>query len=74
MVNCQGISGRLRIIMADKNYKPFNFNPSIRGQLMKITKNIKGLEIIKDPKSKPRDYYMYLSFKLEDGNLKAILP
>lgn len=74
MVNCQGIPGRFRMIMADKNYKPFEFDQRITNQLLKITKSLKGWTTISDNNNNARDYYMYLSFKLDNGDLKAILP
>ncbi len=73
IVNCQGEAGRFRLIEMDENYNEKTFNSAITQQLMHITK---GLNIWK-PKQingEIRDYYMYLIFKLKDGEIVKILP
>ncbi len=74
IVNCKGESGRFRITESDFNYQPFQFKRKIIKQLYDITKNIEKWDVISDEVNGPRDYYMYLIFKIKDGQLIEILP
>ena len=69
IVNCNGETDRFRIISMDKNYQFINFNKNITNQLLTISKNLKDWI----PNNK-YDYYQYLIFKIENGNLIEILP
>ena len=72
IVNCEGKAGRFRLTAADQNYQRTTFDPKITSQLLKITKSLDGWQILEnDP---PRDYYLYLIFKIEDGQILEILP
>ncbi|GIQ57694.1 hypothetical protein Flavo103_08300 [Flavobacterium collinsii] len=71
VVNCKGKTDRFRLISMNENYDEKVFVKSITEQLMSITKNLKGWE---GKKSKEIDYYQYLIFKIENGQLKEILP
>ncbi|CAA9197786.1 hypothetical protein ACHRVW_16280 [Flavobacterium collinsii] len=71
VVNCKGKTDRFRLISMNENYEEKVFVKSITEQLMSITKNLKGWE---GKKSKEIDYYQYLIFKIENGQLKEILP
>jgi hypothetical protein len=71
VVNCKGKTDRFRLISMAENYKEKIFVKSITEQLMSITKNLKGWE---GKKYKEIDYYQYLIFKIENGQLKQILP
>lgn len=73
MVNCQGKSGRFRILGMDFDYKEKQFDDSITQQLLKITENLKGWRIMPDEQS-PKDYYQYLIFKIQDGQIIELLP
>ncbi len=73
IVNCQGISGRFRVIGMDEMYKEKEFDSSIVNQLLRITQNQikwKSLKAV----NVERDYYMYLTFKIEFGEIIEILP
>lgn len=73
IVNCEGHSGRFRILQADSDFKETKFNNTIVSQLLEITKGIKTWEIIYN-EDEPMDYYMYLIFKIKDGHITDILP
>jgi hypothetical protein len=73
VVNCKGKTDRFRIIAMDENYHEKVFNKSITEQLMSITKNLTGWKS-KKYEEIGIDYYQYLIFKIENGQLKAILP
>lgn len=73
VVNCKGKTDRFRIISMDENYNEKVFLKSITDQLLTITKNLNGWKA-KKLKEKDIDYYQYLIFKIENGQLKEILP
>ena len=73
VVNCEGKAGRFRMIQADDNYNEIEFDKRITGQLLKITKDIKSWKIVYR-REVPVDYYSYLIFKMNDGQITEILP
>lgn len=73
VVNCKGEADRFRILEMDQKYNPFTFDKKISEQLLAITKKIEGWHP-KSPEGHSVDYYQYLIFKIENGNLIEILP
>lgn len=73
IVNCQGKAGRFRMISSDLDYQEQVFDERITDQLLKITKSLDGWGVL-SKNDKPRDYYQYLIFKINNGNLTDILP
>lgn len=73
IVNCKGETGRYRTIGMNTLYQKKEFDSRIIDQLLNITKNLSGWKVFSD-NSKSYDYYQYLIFKIEDGNIKEILP
>jgi hypothetical protein len=73
VVNCKGETDRFRLISMNENYDEKLFLKSITDQLMNITKSLKGWKA-KKMKEKEIDYFQYLIFKIENGQLKEILP
>lgn len=73
VVNCKGKTDRFRLISMDENYNEKIFLKSITNQLLIITKNLNGWKA-KKYHEKDIDYYQYLIFKIENGQLKEILP
>ena len=57
----------------DEDYNEKTFLMSITDQLMEITKGLRGWKK-KTYKGEAIDYYQYLIFKMEDGQIKEILP
>ncbi|MEM8568704.1 MAG: hypothetical protein AAGF85_19765 [Bacteroidota bacterium] len=74
IVNCEGESGRFRLIGMDSDYKAKSFDPKITDQLMDITKSLDGWKTFNRKSGTPLEYYQYLIFKIKDGQLKEILP
>ena len=74
IVNCNGNTGRFRINGMDPSYNEKVFDPKITNQLLEITKSLKDWKIYPDGDKRKRDYYMYLTFKIVDGQIKEILP
>lgn len=73
IVNCEGKSGRFRLLQSNYNYEPFEFDKKITSQLLDITKSIEDWKIFYR-KDTPVDYYLYLIFKIKNGQLTEILP
>lgn len=73
VVNCNGKSGRFRILGMNKNYQKKDFSNDITSQLLRITKNLNGWKPMK-ANGLPFDYYQYLIFKIENGQLLEIMP
>ena len=73
VVNCKGKTDRFRLISMNENYEEKVFDKSITEQLMSISKNLNGWKG-KKYREKEIDYYQYLIFKIENGQLKEILP
>ena len=73
IVNCEGKAGRFRVLQSDYDYQEKDFNKEIVSQLLNITKEIENWEVFKRNEV-PVDYYMYLIFKITDGQLTEILP
>ncbi|MGL4629975.1 MAG: hypothetical protein ACRCVT_02120 [Leadbetterella sp.] len=74
IVNYKGQTDRFRLIAMDENYKEKVFASSITEQLVKITKSLKGWGLMKYDSTHTFDYYQYLIFKMENGQIKEILP
>ncbi|MBD1261791.1 hypothetical protein HZY62_14390 [Maribacter polysiphoniae] len=73
IVNCEGKAGRFRVLQSDYDYQEKEFDKKIISQLLNITKEIETWEVIRRNEV-PVDYYMYMIFKINDGQLTEILP
>ncbi|MGB0839679.1 MAG: hypothetical protein ACPGXL_06040 [Chitinophagales bacterium] len=73
IVNCEGETGRYRTLGMDNNYKEKVFDASIVEQIVSIIKSLKGWKQKADEGMKI-DYYQYLVFKIQEGQIKEILP
>ncbi|MBV6646388.1 MAG: hypothetical protein KI790_13115 [Cyclobacteriaceae bacterium] len=73
IVNCKGETDRFRIIAMDNEYKEKEFDSRITNQLLHLTKQLNGWRILPNIQE-ARDYYQYLIFKIENGNIVEILP
>lgn len=73
IVNCQGEAGRFRVLSSDLDYQDKEFDKAIVKQLLDIVKGLDGWEIM-TKNEKSLDYYLYLIFKLEEGQIIEILP
>jgi hypothetical protein len=73
IVNCKGKTGRYRIEEMDFAYKPKKFDRKISSQLLGIVKNLNEWTPRKD-KNTVYDFYQYLTFKINDGQIVKILP
>lgn len=73
VVNYKCETDRFRLISMDGKYNEKLFAQSITTQLMSITKSLKGWKA-KKINGNSIDYYQYLIFRIENGQLKEILP
>lgn len=73
VVNCDGQSDRFRLISMSSDYQSMVFDERITAQLMSISKSLTGWKKVFDSTS-PIDYYQYLIFKINNGQIIEILP
>jgi hypothetical protein len=73
IVNCKGETGRFRIMGSDLDYREQIFDERITDQLLEITKSLDGWNI-QSRDEIAQDYYQYLIFKIDRGNLIEIMP
>jgi hypothetical protein len=73
IVNCKGQSGRFRVEQMDFNYNSYKFNQNIINQLVEIVKKLDGW-IPRKRENINLDFYQYLTFKIENGQIIKILP
>ncbi len=73
IVNCKGQTGRFRLQGMDEQYHEHTFDSKIASQLLQITKQLKGWLQLPTGDS-PEDYYQYLIFKIDKGQLIEIMP
>jgi hypothetical protein len=74
IVNCKGQCDRFRFQGMDENYQPKTFDRSISDQLLTIAKGLRGWKKKYTERNEAIDYYQYLIFKIEKGEIKEILP
>lgn len=73
IVNCKGEAGAYIIHENDLNLEPKSFNQDLVNQLFNITTDLKKW----NPnfmRGKHRDSYMYISYRIENGEITEILP
>ena len=73
IVNCEGKAGRFRVLQSDYQYQEKEFSSEITSQFLDITRSIEDWQILRREEV-PVDYYMYLIFKIDEGQLIEILP
>ena len=73
IVNCNGETGRFRTSEMDLNYQEIQFDQDLKGQLLELTKELNKWQIGKREDSS-FDYYQYLTYKIEGGQLTDIMP
>lgn len=72
-VNCHGDSGRFRLLSMNEDYEEMSFSDNIVDQLLTLTKAYKEWRVLSYD-GMESDYYFYVTFKIEDGQIKEILP
>ncbi len=73
VVNCKGQPGRYIVIENDLELKPKKFNEKLVSHLLEITQSFKEWKLV-ILENQPRDYYIYVTYKLKNGKIIEILP
>lgn len=73
IVNCHGQTGRFRMVGMDNEYNEKSFDEDIATQLLELTRQLNGW-IVPQHDGQNFDYYQYLTFKIEKGELIEIMP
>lgn len=73
IINCEGEVGRFVIHENNLDLEPITFNEDLKNQLFKLTSEAKGWKpiILYDD---VRDSYMYVSYRIENGEITEIIP
>lgn len=73
VINCKGEAGRYIIHENDLNLEPKSFTKELKDQLFELTTQLKkwNPNFTRDAY---RDSYMYISYRIENGNITEILP
>jgi hypothetical protein len=79
VINCEGEAGRYVIHENNLNLEPTAFTKELKDQLFELTTQLKkwNPNIIigkNDSVSAYYDTYMYISYRIENGNITEILP
>ena len=73
LVNCEGNAGWFEIIQMNLDLEETTLNKPMVDSLFKITSNSENWEIIEYNEA-PRNYYMYVSYRIENGKVTEIIP
>lgn len=73
VVNCNGQTGRFRLLEIDPDYRPKKFPAALSDHLLQLTKQMKGW-IPGKSENIPYDYYQYLTFTIAKGEITRIIP
>lgn len=73
LINCEGNAGWFEIVEMNLNLEEIDLNSEMVNQLLKLTSNSKNWKIY-TYKEIPRNYYMYISYRIEHGEIIEILP
>ncbi len=73
VVNCNGQTGRFRILEMSPEYQPKKFPEALSGRILQLTKQMAGWLPGKS-ENIPYDYYQYLTFTIVQGEITHIMP
>jgi len=73
IINCKGETGWFRVLELDSSYHAFHFLEKISGQLLELTKQLKGWEPAAY-KDKVYDSYQYITFRIRNGKIIRFSP
>ena len=74
IVNCNGLSGRFEIIQTNLEMEEVTLNPEMVEQLYELTKDGENWNAPKNNISEPINYYTYVFYKIQNGEITEILP
>lgn len=73
LISCEGNAGWFETIQVDTDYNSTHFSKELVLQLRGLTAQSENWNII-SIENNPVDYYMFVSYKLQDGEITEILP
>ena len=73
LVNCEGNPGWFEIIQMDLNLREVKLNEKMVNQLLELTADSGNWNVLYRDKE-PLNYYMYISYRIENGAITEILP
>ena len=73
IINCEGKAGRFIMHENNLDLEPQAFNSDLKKQLINLTTNVKEWQPI-FLFEKNRDAYMYVSYRIENGEITEIIP
>jgi hypothetical protein len=73
VINCKGKTGRYIVHENDLDLNPKTFNPDLKEQLFGLTKQLKKWNPVIF-QEQPQDSYMYISYRIKNGQIIEILP
>ncbi|WP_272150830.1 hypothetical protein [Tenacibaculum aiptasiae] len=73
LVNCEGNAGWFEIIEMDLDLNESPLNSKMVDELFKFTSNSSHWNVI-SYEDEPHNYYMYISYRIENGKVTEIIP
>ncbi|MEG0927765.1 hypothetical protein [Chryseobacterium sp.] len=73
LVNCEGKTGWFRLKHMNSELKDTILDEELENNLLKFTKSLNGW-MPKEVKGLKIDYYQYLTYKIENGQVSEVLP
>ncbi|MCT4697666.1 hypothetical protein [Tenacibaculum haliotis] len=73
LVNCEGNPGWFEIIEMDLDLKEKSLDSKMVNELLTFTSKPKNWNVISYD-DKPQNYYMYISYRIENGKVTQIIP
>ena len=74
VINCKGETGRYIIHENNLDLEPKKFNKDLVNQLFNITTQLKKWNPVIYGEDNIKDSYMYISYRIENGEITEILP
>jgi len=73
IINCEGKAGRFVIHENNLDLEPHQFNKELKNQLFKLTSEVAAWKPV-FLYDKDRDAYVYVSYRIEHGEITEIIP
>lgn len=73
-VNCEGGISSFRVLQTDDAYKETHFDKNLVSDLHQFVETLSPWTLAHDEDRKPVNYIAFISFKIRNGNIIAIIP
>ncbi len=74
VINCEGEMGRIITEESDLDFQAKKFHTNTKQHFLEITQQLSHWKKMANRRAIPSDYYTYITYKLENGELIEILP